>query len=146
MSLDEARRTAQTQARDLPPGARILLVDDHQKVRTTLRTVLADERLQVCGEATNGREAIERVRELKPDLVILDLMMPEMNGIEAAYEIRKAAPGTKILFYSVHGSPESRAAARLIGADAYVQKSSARELLHEIRRLLRMPGGGADGA
>lgn len=93
--------------------------------------------MEICGEAENGREAIERVRELHPDLVILDIMMPVMNGFEAANEIHRISPSTKIVFFTVEGSPEAEAVGRLIGVDGLVPKSAAgRELIPMLKRLL----------
>src|SRR5580692_4626640 len=81
---------------------------------------------QVCGEAVNGDEAIAMVLERSPDVIILDLTMPGKNGFEAASEIRRIAPSTKIVFYSVHDVP---AAAKEVGGDAFVSKSNAAEEL-----------------
>jgi len=62
--------------------------------------------MEVCGEAENGKQAIEKVKQLKPDLVLLDINMPVMNGVQAAYEIRRIAPSTKIIFFTIHDSPK----------------------------------------
>src|SRR5690242_194977 len=105
--------------------ARILLVDDFERIRSGVRSLLSGELLEICGEAENGREAVERVRELHPDLVLLDIVMPVMNGIEAAHQIHDIAPSTKIVFLTVEDTPEAAAVARLIGADAFVPKSAA---------------------
>ena len=87
----------------------------------------------ICGYAENGREAIAQVRNLSPDIVILDLLMPVMNGFEAATEIRDIAPSTKIIFYSIHDIPTI---ASEVGADALVSKStSAEELIATIERV-----------
>jgi len=67
--------------------------------------------MEVCGEAENGKQAIEKVKQLKPDLVLLDINMPVMNGVQAAYEIRRIAPSTKIIFFTIHDSPETGSAA-----------------------------------
>jgi DNA-binding NarL/FixJ family response regulator len=75
---------------------RVLVVDDHKVVRAGVCAILSCNPLwQVCGEADNGVSAIEKVQELEPDLVILDISMPQMNGIQAASEIRRVAPATK---------------------------------------------------
>src|SRR5579862_8708685 len=98
--------------------AQILVVDDHPIMRKGVCELLArDRRWTVCGEAKNGREAVENVRALKPDLVILDLNMPVMNGIEAAREIRRVAPATRILILSLHAGPRVEMEARNAGAD-----------------------------
>ena len=119
-------------------AARILLVDDFQKIRSGVRSLLMSEPMEICGEAENGREAIERVRELHPDVVILDIIMPVMNGIEAAHEIHRIAPSTKIIFFTIEDTPEAAAFAHLVGVDCLVPKASAgKELVPTLRRLLQ---------
>jgi len=119
-------------------AARILLVDDFQRIRSGVRTLLTSEPVEICGEAENGREAIERVRELHPDLVLLDIVMPVMNGIEAAHEIHRISPSTKIVFFTIEDTPEAAAVARLIGVDGLVSKSAAgTELTPTLKRLLQ---------
>jgi DNA-binding NarL/FixJ family response regulator len=104
----------------------ILVVDDHEAMRRGIKGLLADrEDWCVCGEAANGLEALDKLALLRPDLVILDLSMPVMGGVEAARRIRKIAPQTKIIIYSTHDAPEIRIAAVLAGAHAYVSKSQA---------------------
>lgn len=103
-----------------------------------VRSLLTNESLEICGEAENGREAIERVRQLRPDLVLLDIVMPVMNGIEAAREIHRIAPSTKIVFFTIEDTPQAAALARLAGADGLVSKAAAgRELIPTLRRLLQ---------
>ena len=119
-------------------AARILLVDDFQRIRTGIRSLLTTEFLEVCGEAANGREAVERVCELRPDLVLLDIVMPVMNGLDAAHEIHRIAPSTKIVFLTIEDTPQAAALARLAGADGLVSKAAAgRELIPTLRRLLQ---------
>lgn len=90
----------------------------------------------MCGEASDGKEAIKMVKELNPDLVLLDVNMPVMNGMQAALEIRRISPRTKILFLTVLGPDEAKAGARLL-ADGYVMKSAAgKDLIPELERLL----------
>jgi len=119
---------------------RLLIADDNEVLRMGLRALIGNRHgWQVCGEAANGEEAVAKVRELAPDVVILDLTMPVMNGFEAAAEIRRIAPSTKIVFFSVHDVP---AVAREIGADAFVSKSSAaQELVTTIERVVGQPRG-----
>lgn len=123
--------------------ARLLIVDDHEIIRMGVKLLLAEHpQWEVCGEASNGKQAIHKVKTLAPDLVILDLTMPAMNGFEVAKEIRRVAPHTKIVFFSMHETP---ATARQVGADAFVAKSSAaRDLTATLTRLLR--GDKATGA
>jgi len=107
---------------ELPP--RILIVDDHHAARTTLRELLDCHSFQVCGDAQNGKEAIEKVMELKPEIVLMDVNMPIMNGITAAYEIRRVAPSTKIVFLTIHDGPVFKAGMKLWG-HGFVPKSAA---------------------
>jgi DNA-binding NarL/FixJ family response regulator len=117
---------------------RILIVDDHELMRRGIRSLLeSNSRLQVCGEAADGEDGVAKVQSLKPDLVILDLNMRGMNGIEATRSIRRLAPETKILIYSMHESPQIRLAIQQAGADAFVLKSApAAELPKMIGLLL----------
>jgi DNA-binding NarL/FixJ family response regulator len=118
--------------------ARILVVDDFEAIRSVVRSLLTSESVEICGEAENGREAIERVRELRPDLVLLDIVMPVMNGIEAAREIHRIAPLTKIVFFTIEDTPQAAALVHLAGADGWVSKAAAgRELIPTIKRLLQ---------
>jgi DNA-binding NarL/FixJ family response regulator len=88
-----------------------------------VRVLFADaNQWEICGEAKDGPEAIQKAQELSPDLVILDLSMPVMGGVEAARRIRQVAPSTRIVFLSMHETPST---ARLVGADAFVSKSCA---------------------
>jgi two-component system, NarL family, invasion response regulator UvrY len=106
---------------------RLLIVDDHEVVRLGVRTLFADNNsYEVCGEAKNGEDAILMVSELSPDVVILDLSMPGINGFETAEQILTIAPSVRIVFFSAHEIP---ATARLVGADAFVSKSSSLEEL-----------------
>ena len=119
--------------------ARILLVDDHETLRRGVRTLVESiGPWTVCGEASNGVEALEKVKELKPDLAIMDVTMPVMNGLEAAVQIRRIAPAVKILIFTMHDSPVMRTEFERVGADAFVVKSAASdELIDTIARLLR---------
>ena len=108
--------------------AKILIVDDHPMARKSIRSMLASESFHICGEAGDGREAIAKVVELKPDLVLLDISMPVINGIQAAYEIRRIAPATKIVFFTNHDFPAVVEATRELG-DGFVPKSEADALL-----------------
>jgi DNA-binding NarL/FixJ family response regulator len=121
--------------------AGILIVDDHAAIRRGIRSLLTRDSLEICGEAQNGKQAIEKVRELKPDLVILDVSMPVMNGIEAAREIRRFAPCTKIVLFRVHDSLPMKEIAKKVGADACVLKSAAdTDLNVTVKRLLQPMG------
>jgi DNA-binding NarL/FixJ family response regulator len=116
------------------PG-RILIVDDHSAARITIRSLLDWHGFQVCGEAKDGQEAVERVLELKPDIVLLDINMPVMSGTQAALEIRRLSPETKILFFTVHESPSLINVLRSY-AHGFVSKSAAgTELIPMVSRL-----------
>jgi len=123
-------------AEAITPG--ILVVDDHHVSRTTVRALLNAHDLVICGEAEDGKGALEQVKALKPDLVLLDINMPVMNGIQTAFEIRRLAPTTKILFFTVQEyTPEAEAAVRLLGVQGFVSKSEAgTQLVPAVRRLL----------
>ena len=102
----------------------ILIVDDNPFVRLALRDRL--ERTtgwQVCGQAENGKVAVEKVKTLHPDVVILDLQMPVMNGLEAAREIRAVSPATEMIMFTMHSSEQLRKDARDAGIRDLVSKS-----------------------
>jgi DNA-binding NarL/FixJ family response regulator len=103
---------------------RILLADDHEAVRRGLRALLESQReWKICGEAEDGRDAVEKTKELEPDVVILDISMPNLSGFGAARLIREYCPGVAILVYSVHRSQAFLEEARRIGVTGYVSKS-----------------------
>ena len=103
--------------------ARLPIVDDHEVVRLGVRTLFANnDPFEVCGEAQNGMDAMRVVSELLPDVVILDLTMPGLNGFGTAAKILTVAPSVRIVFFSAHEVP---ATAQSVGADAFVSKSSA---------------------
>jgi len=111
---------------------RILIVDDHEVMRGGLRSLLESRpEWEVCGEAANGLEAVEKAKRLKPDVVILDINMPALNGLDAARLIRKQVPQTEILILSRYEASEMRSVALQAGAREYVAKSQnlARDLL-----------------
>ncbi len=117
------------------PLKSILIVDDKKLVRKTALSALCGL-ADVCHEAENGLEAVEKVKRLKPDVVLLDISMPLMNGLQAAYEIRRVAPSTKIIFFTVDNSDEARRAAHALGVDAFVTKSDGLVLIQTVKRLL----------
>lgn len=113
---------------------RILIVDDHDGIRRRLRSLLEKAGFQVCGEAINGKEAVEKSKELVPDLVLLDLSMPVMTGFEALPLIAELST-TKILVLAVEESDAVKREALRLGAHGYVGKSSLPDgLLAELRR------------
>src|ERR1051325_2905131 len=96
---------------------KILVVDDHPVVRHGLRALLADRaNVQVVGEACAGAEAMEKAKTLRPDIVLLDLSMPGMDGLRVTETLRKKSPQTKVLVLSIHGTPEHVARVMQAGA------------------------------
>jgi DNA-binding NarL/FixJ family response regulator len=105
---------------------RIMLADDHEIVRHGLRALLqAQPTWTVCGEAEDGREAVSKALELKPDLVVLDIGMPNLNGLEATRQIRAALPATKVLILSLYESEQMVREVFEAGAAGYLLKSDA---------------------
>ena len=117
---------------------RIVLAEDHRILREGLRAIFASEPdLEVVGEATDGYEAIHQARKLQPDLLILDLSMPRMDGLTALKEIKRVAPQSRVLVMTVHRTEEYVFQALEDGADGYLLKeASATELLLAVRSVL----------
>ena len=109
---------------------KILLADDHLIVRMGLRTILSiEDDFFVCGEAASGTEAIREALRLKPDVVLMDLMMPKMNGVEATAEIVKNAPTTHVLILTTYATSDLLRSAFDAGASGALVKDSSRSLL-----------------
>jgi DNA-binding NarL/FixJ family response regulator len=109
---------------------RILVVDDHAVVRRGVRTLLESQGgWEVCGEASTGRDAVEQSRRLHPDVVVMDLSLPELNGLDATRQILKDAPNTEVLVLTMHHSEELAREVLQAGARGYVLKSDADENL-----------------
>jgi DNA-binding NarL/FixJ family response regulator len=107
-------------------GLRILIADDHDVVRSGLRHMLeAEPGWIVCGEATNGRDAVELAKELVPDIVVLDHSMPDLNGLEATRQIKKAVPSAEILIFTMHESEQLIRNVLAAGARGFLMKSDA---------------------
>src|SRR5215467_6302671 len=118
---------------------RILVADDHQVVRTGLRTLLESKAgWKVCAEAANGRDAVEKASELHPDVAVLDIGMPLLNGVEATRQIRKVSPATEILILTMHDSEHMIQGVMDAGAHGYILKDDAdRNLLAAVESLRR---------
>jgi DNA-binding NarL/FixJ family response regulator len=116
----------------------ILIVDDNPFVRYQLRKILeAQPDFDVCGEAENGREAIQIAENIRPELIILDLTMPVMNGLDAAHAMRNLMPETKLILFSNHGDAFSDREARSAGFSAVIPKHrSLSELIVKTRQVL----------
>lgn len=103
-----------------------LLVDDHAVVRDGLRALLqAQPDMEVVGDVSNGRDAVSQAKQLHPDIVVMDLSMPEMNGVEATYQVRRACPSAQVLILSMHNTPEHIFQGLQAGARGYLLKDSA---------------------
>jgi DNA-binding NarL/FixJ family response regulator len=118
---------------------RIFIADDHEVVRRGIRSLLEEHvGWEVCGEARDGRDAVAKVVELKPDLVLLDVGMPGLNGLDAARQILTAMPGTRILILTVHESEEVIREVLEVGARGFLLKSdAARDLVAAVEALQR---------
>lgn len=111
-------------------------MDDNRVARTTVRALLEWHEFYVCGEAASGKEAIEKVRHLRPAVVVLDINMPGITGIQTAYEIRQVSPATKIVFLTVHNIPQLAQSTRTLG-HAFVPKSAAgTDLIPTLTRII----------
>jgi len=119
---------------------RLLLADDHQLVRQSLRALLEREGYQVVAEAGDGREAVRLARELNPDLAVLDVAMPELNGLEAARQIGRAAPRVRTVLLTMHDEEQYVAEALAAGVKGYVLKS---QVAHDLLRALEEVAQGA---
>jgi DNA-binding NarL/FixJ family response regulator len=122
---------------------RILIAEDHAAVRRAIRSLLESQpEWRIVGEATNGREAVEQAGRLKPDVVLLDVVMPQLNGVEAMREILKEGSVPQILFLTAHQSEELLREVIHAGAEGIVSKSAANELLiPAIESLIRRKDG-----
>lgn len=117
---------------------RILLAEDHTIVLEGLRALLEREGFEVVGQATDGRDAVELAQRLKPDVAVLDIAMPALNGIYAAQEIARASPRTRTILLTVHEENQYIAAALRAGVNGYIVKTrAARELVHAIKEVTR---------
>src|ERR1700693_765311 len=109
---------------------RVLIVDDHEAGRKGVCAILSSRvDIEVCGEAVNGEEAMVKAKELKPDLIILDVTMPVLNGFDAAREIQKILPKVRILMLSMHESKQLVEEAKRLGVHGYVSKTQAGDVL-----------------
>jgi PAS domain S-box-containing protein len=141
---EEPANPAEGSNSDIAQGAehdarrRILIADDHEVMRRGVRGLIeSQEEWAVCGEAVEGGEVINRVRELRPDLIILDINMPGLSGIDAAEQIRQENAATKILFFTVHESDQILREVVDVGAQGYVTKSRAgQDLVEAVRSVL----------
>lgn len=116
---------------------RILIADDHESIRRGLRSALTAAGWEVCADVVNGKDAVEKTAELKPDLIILDISMPVMSGLDAACLIRRADPKAKIVIFTMHESQQIRDEISRIGAQGHAVKSAPmKNLLETIKTVL----------
>lgn len=115
-----------------PPSLRILIADDHDVMRQGTRSVIEREHSwEVCGVACTGREAVARATELAPDIVIMDMTMPELNGLDAAIQIKRRLPRTEILMFTGHETDDLIRQAFEAGVKSFISKSEAHHFLIE---------------
>ena len=118
---------------------RLLIVDDHEVVRRGVRSLLLEQsEFEVCGEAVDGQDALDKARELKPDLIVMDVSMPRLSGLEATRQVRSIIPDCEVLILSQHENPEMARQALKAGARGYVVKGSiSKDLLSAISKVSR---------
>lgn len=126
-------------------AVRILIADDHERARTAIAEIIdnSGENWCVCSQAADGRSAVDMALQGKPDVIILDVRMPHLDGMQAAYEIRSRLPRVPIVFYTLLATPRLEAAARAAGFDAVVAKPDTAGLIAAIRRALGRPLAGS---
>src|SRR6267154_1082772 len=105
------------------PALRVLLADDYEAVRVGLCAMLKSVDIDVCAQAESGEEAVEKSIQLRPDLVILDISMPGIGGVEAARQIRVFLPDVPILFFTTHNTPQLFALSQSVGAQGFITKN-----------------------
>ena len=138
VSAGQSPGTRLSAAANADARKRILIADDHEVMRRGVRGLLeGHEEWAICGEAVEGREAVRKTRELRPDLLILDINMPGISGIDAAIEILKNEPACRILFFTVHDSAQVLREIASVGAQGYVSKARAgKDLVDAVRIVL----------
>ena len=129
----------EAQATERSEKVRLIIVDDHDLVRSGLRYMLTREPdLELVGEAKDGGEALELCRRLRPDLVLMDVSMPEMDGIAATQAIKQKYPATRVIIITIHENPDYLQEALKAGANGYILKDSTKpEVLAAVRKALQ---------
>ncbi len=118
--------------KSLTPKNRItvLLVDDHKDIRTELRRILeAESDIQVVGEAVNGKQAVDMAMKLRPAVLVMDIVMPKLNGLDATRQIRQVLPAAKVLICSIHSDEAYVERAMEVGAAGYISKLTSLDIL-----------------
>lgn len=127
-------------------GRTILVVDDNPEIRRAVSHAFLSDGFRICGEADNGRDAISLCRQLRPDIILLDLSMPIMNGLQAAPELRKLAPNTPIVLFTMYGNTLQQDQVAALGIDLVVSKYEAlSQVIEKVHALLPQPPEKADG-
>jgi|ERR1700728_446291 len=118
----------------------ILIADDNAGVRTLIRNYLEMQtEFEICGEASDGVDAIEKIKELKPDLILLDLAMPKMNGAEVASIIKRTMPTIPIILFSAYGEKVGKSLASAVGVDIVLSKPDGiSNLVESVKNLLHV--------
>lgn len=118
---------------------KVVIADDHEVVRNGLASIFEESKIEIVGEASNGREAVDLAREKKPDVLLMDIRMPEFDGIDAMAELRTDSPETKVVMLSTYDNPTYVARAAALGAKDYALKGSSQDDL--IERVTRIAEG-----
>jgi DNA-binding NarL/FixJ family response regulator len=144
---DGQQRQVDESARGTSKSLSILIADDHGAARAGLRELFGESpRLRVVGESANGVEAISQAISLQPDIIVMDVAMPQMNGIEATYAIHRTLPHIRIVGLSTHDDENTERSMRDAGAEAYFTKNEGTDQLLEYLLSLRANARGASGA
>jgi DNA-binding NarL/FixJ family response regulator len=142
---DDFEQRLESKSRCCSVPKRILIADDHESVLRRIHALLQDDPiLEICGDAVDGREAVEKAAKLEPDLVILDFAMPRLNGLQAASEIRKLLPGVPIVMFTLYGS-QIKAENQKQGIFRVVDKTKSQTLVPALKEMLGtgLPEGAA---
>jgi NarL family two-component system response regulator LiaR len=136
--IDESETYARRKARESVSLKTILIADDSASVRSVIREFLKDlPGIEICGEAVNGLDAIEKAKKLRPSLVLLDLSMPRMNGAEVASVLKKTMPKILIVLFTMQTNKIGRALASAIGVDAVLSKpDGVRQIVETVNAVL----------
>jgi DNA-binding NarL/FixJ family response regulator len=122
---------------------RLLIVDDNPTTRHVLRTLLEHQGYEICGEAEDGIQAIELAKQLKPDLILLDVCMPKLGGPEAASILKRLLPKTRIILFTLFDDSIGKELAAAIGIDLVVSKTEGiSKLLSSVQTVMERNGGG----
>ena len=137
MTMETNQNTFPDETADVPSRRRVLVVEDEEQVRAVVAGYLERDGFRVT-TASNGNEAIRKYYDIRPDVIVLDLMLPEKNGMEVLYELRQAGSDTPVIVLSARGGEPDRVAGLDLGADDYVPKpASPREISARVKAVLR---------